>query len=45
MGVPVDLTVYTDAELSRFFAEGLPFLRRALKEGRWLVTAPGWAPP
>ena len=45
LGVPVDLTVYTEAELSRFSIEGLPFLRRALKEGRWLATAPGWTPP
>jgi predicted nucleotidyltransferase len=45
MGVPVDLTVYTASELARFFAEGLPFLTRALREGRWLVTAPDWTLP
>jgi predicted nucleotidyltransferase len=45
IGIPVDLTVYTDEELSRFIAERLPFLRRALAEGRWLATTPGWKRP
>jgi len=45
IGLPVDLTVYTEAELSRFLKESLPFLKRALTEGRWLATAPGWERP
>jgi predicted nucleotidyltransferase len=45
IGVPVDLTVYTDAELSHLISEKLPFLKRAMAEGRWLATAPGWKNP
>jgi predicted nucleotidyltransferase len=45
IGLPVDLTVYTEAELSRFLTEELPFLKRALTEGRWLATASGWEHP
>lgn len=45
IGLPVDLTVYTEAELSRFLSEGLPFLKRALTEGRWLANEPGWEHP
>jgi len=45
IGVPVDLTVYSEEELARFLDERLPFLKRALTEGRWLATAPGWELP
>ena len=45
IGLPVDLTVYTEEELSRFLTEDLPFLKRALTEGRWLATASGWKHP
>jgi len=40
--IPADVIVYTKRELRRFLGEGLPFLRRALREGRWLAVAPGW---
>jgi predicted nucleotidyltransferase len=45
MGLPVDVTVYTVAELRRFLSERLAFLCRAMSEGRWLATATGWSPP
>jgi predicted nucleotidyltransferase len=45
VGIPVDLTVYTEEELSRLLDERLPFLERAIAEGRWLATAPGWKHP
>ena len=45
IGLPVDLTVYTETELSSLLNEGLPFLKRALTEGRWLATEPGWKHP
>jgi len=44
-GIPADLTVYTEEELERLVAEGLAFLRRALREGRWLAVGSGWMPP
>ena len=43
--IPADITVYTEEELGQLVDERLPFLRRALSEGRWLATAPGWDPP
>ena len=45
IGLPVDLTVYTEAELSRLITEKLPFLKQAMTEGRWLATAPEWEHP
>lgn len=45
IGIPVDLTVYTEAELAHFREENLPFLNRALAEGRWLATETGWDSP
>jgi predicted nucleotidyltransferase len=45
VGIPVDLTVYTEEELSHLLDERLPFLKRAIAEGRWLATAPGWKHP
>ena len=45
IGLPVDLTIYTGDELSRLLVEELPFLIRAMSEGRWLATAPGWEHP
>jgi hypothetical protein len=40
-----EILVYTRAELARLTAEGLPFLRRALAEGKWLARRADWSPP
>lgn len=45
LSIPADLVVYTETELEELLAEGLPFLRRALGEGRWLARRQGWQPP
>jgi predicted nucleotidyltransferase len=45
IGLPVDVTVYTVDELRQLLADGLPFLHRAVSEGRWLATAKGLASP
>ena len=34
-----EILVYTEAELSRLQQEGLPFVRRALAEGKWLAVS------
>jgi predicted nucleotidyltransferase len=37
-----EILVYTEAELSRLQQQGLPFVRRALAEGKWLAGRPSF---
>lgn len=40
-----EVLVYTEEELTRLLDGGLPLLRRALADGRWLSRRAGWQPP
>lgn len=39
-----EVLVYTAEELASLLEQGLPFLWRALEEGRWLRLREGWQP-